>query len=30
MGLRGQEKVRAEFTLPDCVAQLLARLEQES
>lgn len=30
MGLRGQEKVRAEFTLPDCVARLLARLEQES
>lgn len=29
MGRRGQEKVRAEFTLPDCVAQLLARLESE-
>lgn len=30
MGRRGQEKVRAEFTLSTCVAQLLARLEQES
>ncbi|HYC93498.1 MAG TPA: glycosyltransferase family 4 protein [Thermoanaerobaculia bacterium] len=30
MGRRGQEKVRAEFTLSKCVAQLLARLEQES
>ena len=29
MGRHGQEKVRAEFTLPDCVAQLLARLERE-
>lgn len=29
MGRRGQEKVRAEFTLPSCVAQLLARLERE-
>ena len=30
MGRRGQEKVRAEFTLSTCAAQLLARLEQES
>lgn len=30
MGRRGQEKVRAEFTLPQCVAQLLARLEKEA
>lgn len=30
MGRRGQEKVRAEFTLSACVAQLLARLERES
>jgi glycosyltransferase involved in cell wall biosynthesis len=29
MGRRGQQKVRAEFTLPDCVAQLLDRLENE-
>lgn len=29
MGRRGQQKVRAEFTLPDCVAQLRARLESE-
>ena len=29
MGRRGQEKVRAEFTNPDCVAQLLRRLDQE-
>jgi colanic acid/amylovoran biosynthesis glycosyltransferase len=29
MGLRGQQKVRAEFTLPDCVAQLRARLASE-
>lgn len=29
MGRRGQQKVRAEFTLPDCVAQLLHRLENE-
>ncbi len=29
MGRRGQEKVRAEFTLPECVSQLLARLDQE-
>jgi colanic acid/amylovoran biosynthesis glycosyltransferase len=30
MGRRGQEKVRAEFTLSTCVAQLLERLEQET
>jgi glycosyltransferase involved in cell wall biosynthesis len=29
MGVAGQKKVRAEFTLQDCVAQLLARLERE-
>jgi colanic acid/amylovoran biosynthesis glycosyltransferase len=29
MGVRGQQKVRAEFTIQDCVAQLVARLEQE-
>ena len=29
MGRRGQEKVRTEFTLPDCVAQLRARLQAE-
>ena len=29
MGLRGQTKVRAEFTLPDCVGQLRARLQSE-
>lgn len=29
MGLRGQQKVRAEFMLRDCVAKLLARLEPE-
>jgi colanic acid/amylovoran biosynthesis glycosyltransferase len=29
MGRRGQQKVRAEFTLPDCVAQLRARLASE-
>jgi colanic acid/amylovoran biosynthesis glycosyltransferase len=30
MGVRGQQKVRAEFVLRDCVAQLIARLEEES
>jgi colanic acid/amylovoran biosynthesis glycosyltransferase len=30
MGVRGQQKVRAEFTIQDCVAQLVARLEQEA
>jgi len=30
MGRRGQQKVRAEFTLPDCVAQLLTRLDAEA
>lgn len=30
MGRRGQQKVRAEFTLDDCVARLLARLEREN
>ncbi|HVS30991.1 MAG TPA: glycosyltransferase [Thermoanaerobaculia bacterium] len=30
MGRRGQEKVRAEFTLPDCVRQLVARLDEEN
>jgi glycosyltransferase involved in cell wall biosynthesis len=30
MGRRGQQKVRAEFTNPDCVAQLLRRLDQEA
>jgi glycosyltransferase involved in cell wall biosynthesis len=29
MGARGREKVRAEFTIQDCVAQLVARLAQE-
>jgi colanic acid/amylovoran biosynthesis glycosyltransferase len=29
MGLRGQQKVRAEFVLPDCVAQLRQRLAAE-
>jgi len=29
MGVRGQQKVRAEFTIQDCVAQLVARLESE-
>jgi glycosyltransferase involved in cell wall biosynthesis len=29
MGLRGQQKVRAEFTIQDCVRQLVARLAQE-
>lgn len=29
MGRRGQQKVRAEFTLRDCVRQLLARLDRE-
>lgn len=29
MGRRGQEKVRGEFTLPECVSQLLTRLELE-
>ena len=29
MGVRGQEKVRAEFTIQDCVGQLVARLERE-
>ncbi|HEU4522576.1 MAG TPA: glycosyltransferase family 4 protein, partial [Thermoanaerobaculia bacterium] len=30
MGRRGQQKVRAEFTLPDCVRQLIARLDEEN
>ena len=30
MGRRGQEKVRAEFVLPDCVRQLVARLDEEN
>lgn len=30
MGIRGQEKVRADFNLRDCVAQLLERLEREA
>ncbi|MGZ5431817.1 MAG: colanic acid biosynthesis glycosyltransferase WcaL, partial [Thermoanaerobaculia bacterium] len=30
MGRHGQQKVRAEFTLPDCVAQLRARLQAEA
>lgn len=30
MGRRGQEKVRAEFTLPTCVSALLTRLEREA
>ena len=30
MGRRGQEKVRAEFTLPACVTQLLDRLSDEA
>ena len=30
MGRRGQQKVRAEFTLDDCVARLLARLAREN
>jgi colanic acid/amylovoran biosynthesis glycosyltransferase len=29
MGVRGQQKVRAEFTIQDCVAQLVQRLESE-
>jgi colanic acid/amylovoran biosynthesis glycosyltransferase len=29
MGLRGQQKVRAEFVLPDCVGQLRQRLAEE-
>ncbi|MEO8380442.1 MAG: glycosyltransferase [Acidobacteriota bacterium] len=29
MGRRGQEKVRAAFTLPTCVSQLLQRLDEE-
>lgn len=29
MGVRGQQKVRAEFTIQDCVAQLVSRLESE-
>lgn len=29
MGRRGQQKVRAEFTLPDCVARLRERLQAE-
>ena len=29
MGVRGQEKVRAEFTLPDCVTRLRERLAPE-
>jgi len=29
MGVRGQQKVRAEFTIQDCVAQLVARLKEE-
>ena len=30
MGIRGQKKVRAEFVLPDCVRQLVARLDAEN
>jgi glycosyltransferase involved in cell wall biosynthesis len=30
MGLRGREKVRREFTLETCVAQLVARLDEEN
>jgi glycosyltransferase involved in cell wall biosynthesis len=30
MGRHGQQKVRAEFTLNDCVAQLLTRLQREN
>jgi colanic acid/amylovoran biosynthesis glycosyltransferase len=30
MGMRGQEKVRRDFNLRDCVAQLLRRLEREA
>jgi len=30
MGVRGQQKVRAEFVIRDCVAQLIARLEEEA
>ena len=30
MGLRGQEKVRRDFALPTCVAQLVARLDREA
>ncbi len=29
MGVRGQQKVRAEFTIQDCVAQLVQQLESE-
>jgi colanic acid/amylovoran biosynthesis glycosyltransferase len=29
MGVRGQQKVRAEFTIQDCVTQLVQRLESE-
>ncbi|HUP49725.1 MAG TPA: glycosyltransferase family 4 protein [Thermoanaerobaculia bacterium] len=30
MGRRGQQKVRAEFNLPDCVSRLLERLDAET
>jgi glycosyltransferase involved in cell wall biosynthesis len=30
MGRRGQEKVRAAFTLPDCARQLIERLDREN
>lgn len=30
MGRQGQKKVRAEFVLPDCVRQLVARLDEEN
>ena len=30
MGVRGQAKVRAEFVLPECVRQLIARLDGEN